>query len=281
MSAEDIKDIVSQTEDLIIEEGAEKGQESTIHLEKEAGNKIFIGNLSYKTTESDLRTLLENIGNITSISMPTRRSYKLGVTRSLGIAFVSFLSGQDAQNAIEQCNQKELLNRKIIVTHANPYHTRSSNRRQRPAKIKTKKMSKKTADGLGFKESSKSKKNMPGINANGTAPGTQKQTDRNVSEGDAKHNQTRSSNRPGVRRTPKGPPADGINSKTTIFVAGLSYDTNDVDLIEWFSAYNPQSAYVALRPLPRYLVARLEARGERRKGRGFGFVTFENEEVGS
>ncbi|EMR10073.1 hypothetical protein PNEG_01824 [Pneumocystis murina B123] len=279
MSAQDIKDIVSQTCDLVIEESSQKNQEFPVSTAKEAGNKIFIGNLSYKTTENDLRTLLGSIGNITAISMPVRRSYKTGISRFQGIAFVSFSSGQDAQNAIEQCNQKELLNRKITVTYANPYQTKPSNRRQRPSKIKTKKMSKKNSDGQDFKEPSKSKKNVSGISANGTTSGTQKQMDRSVSEGDAKHNQTRSSNRSGIRRAPKGPPADGINSKTTVFVAGLSYDTDDVELIEWFSAYNPQSAYVALRPLPRYLVERLAARGERRKGRGFGFVTFENEDM--
>lgn len=279
MSVQDIKDIVSQTCDLVIEESSQKTQEFPESSAKEAGNKIFIGNLSYKTTENDLRTLLGSIGNITAISMPVRRSYKSGIPRSQGIAFVSFSSGQDAQNAIEQCNQKELLNRRITVTHANPYQSKSSTRRQKPSKIKTKKISKKSSDRQDFKETAKSKKNVSGVSTNGTTSGIQKQTDRGVSEGDTKHNQIRSSNRSRVKRAPKGPPADGVNSKTTVFVAGLSYDTDDVELIQWFSAYNPQSAYVALRPLPRYLIERLAARGERRKGRGFGFVTFENEDM--
>ncbi|QSL65878.1 hypothetical protein MERGE_000158 [Pneumocystis wakefieldiae] len=282
MSAQDIKDIICETSELVIEESPQEVQEIQVSTAKETRNKIFIGNLNYRTTENDIRTLLESIGNITTISMPVHRSYRTGATRSQGIAFVSFSSGQDAQNAIEQCNQRELLNRRITVTFANPYQARSSNRRYRPTKPKAKRITKNN-DGQDLKESSKSKKNMSGVNANGTTSASQKQADRGTSsgasEGDTKHNKSRPSNRSGIKRPPKGPPADGVNSKTTVFVAGLSYNTDDVDLKKWFSAYNPQSAYVALRPLPRYLVARLEARGERRKGRGFGFVTFENEDM--
>ena len=38
-------------------------------------------------------------------------------------------------------------------------------------------------------------------------------------------------------------------------------------------------AKIALRPIPRFMVKKLEARGERRKGRGFGFITLASEEL--
>lgn len=50
-------------------------------------------------------------------------------------------------------------------------------------------------------------------------------------------------------------------------------------LKEIFAAYNPVSAKVALRPIPRFMVKKLQARNEPRKGRGFGFVTLANEEM--
>lgn len=49
-------------------------------------------------------------------------------------------------------------------------------------------------------------------------------------------------------------------------------------LKELFAAYGPESAKIALRPIPRYMVRKLQARGEPRKGRGFGFVTLSSEE---
>lgn len=49
-------------------------------------------------------------------------------------------------------------------------------------------------------------------------------------------------------------------------------------LKELFAAYEPSSAKIALRPIPRFMIKKLQARGEARKGRGFGFVTLSSEE---
>lgn len=46
-----------------------------------------------------------------------------------------------------------------------------------------------------------------------------------------------------------------------------------------FAPYDPESAKIALRPIPRFMVRKLQARGEPRKGRGFGFVTLASEEM--
>lgn len=49
--------------------------------------------------------------------------------------------------------------------------------------------------------------------------------------------------------------------------------------MEIFKDYSPSSAKIALRPIPRFMVKKLQARGEARKGRGFGFVTLASEEL--
>src|ERR1700761_19907 len=55
--------------------------------------------------------------------------------------------------------------------------------------------------------------------------------------------------------------------------------TNPIlQLKELFAAYEPSSAKIALRPIPRFMVKKLQARNEPRKGRGFGFVTLASEE---
>lgn len=53
----------------------------------------------------------------------------------------------------------------------------------------------------------------------------------------------------------------------------------ELQLKELFAAYNPESAKIALRPIPRFMVRKLQARNEPRKGRGFGFVTLPSEEL--
>lgn len=50
-------------------------------------------------------------------------------------------------------------------------------------------------------------------------------------------------------------------------------------LKELFNDYQPSSAKIALRPIPRFMIKKLQARGEARKGRGFGFVTLASEEL--
>ncbi|KAI9794124.1 MAG: hypothetical protein M1833_000436 [Piccolia ochrophora] len=82
----------------------------------------------------------------------------------------------------------------------------------------------------------------------------------------------------GRERKQRGPPEDGLPSKTKVMVANLPYDMTEDQLKEKFTAYNPTACKIALRPIPRFMVRKLQARNEPRKGRGFGFVTLESEE---
>jgi len=77
----------------------------------------------------------------------------------------------------------------------------------------------------------------------------------------------------------RGPPSDGVPSKTKVMVANLPYDIDEEKLMEIFKEYAPVSAKVALRPIPRFMVRKLQARNEPRKGRGFAFVTLATEEL--
>lgn len=52
-----------------------------------------------------------------------------------------------------------------------------------------------------------------------------------------------------------------------------------IQLKELFANYEPSSAKIALRPIPRFMVKKLQARNEPRKGRGFGFVNLASEEM--
>jgi len=62
-------------------------------------------------------------------------------------------------------------------------------------------------------------------------------------------------------------------------VTGKPTCADHSQLLEIFKDYSPTTAKIALRPIPRFMVKKLQARGEPRKGRGFGFVTLGSEEL--
>lgn len=79
-------------------------------------------------------------------------------------------------------------------------------------------------------------------------------------------------------RRSSGPPENGVESKDSLFVAGLAPEIQDEELKELFSKYNVVKATVVLRYLPWFVVAKIEQRGEKRHSRGYGFVTLDTTE---
>jgi cold-inducible RNA-binding protein len=77
--------------------------------------RIFVGNLSYQTTESDLTDLFSQAGEVESATIVTDRE----TGRSRGFAFVE-MDNEAARKAIEQFNGYELNGRAINVNEARP-----------------------------------------------------------------------------------------------------------------------------------------------------------------
>lgn len=84
-------------------------------------NKLYVGNLSYDTTEQDLRELFGQSGNIRSVTIPNDRM----TGRPRGFAFVEMETPAEALVAIKACNGKELGGREIKVNEAKPPEARS------------------------------------------------------------------------------------------------------------------------------------------------------------
>ena len=78
------------------------------------GKKIFVGNLSFDTTSSQLESLFSEIGQCESAAVITDRA----TGRSRGFGFVEMASAADAQKAIETLNGRELEGRTINVSEA-------------------------------------------------------------------------------------------------------------------------------------------------------------------
>jgi RNA recognition motif-containing protein len=80
------------------------------------GKRIYVGNLSYDTTEGALRTLFAEYGEIESVSMITDRD----TGRPKGFAFVEMATEQAANAAISALNGKSVDDREIKVNEAKP-----------------------------------------------------------------------------------------------------------------------------------------------------------------
>lgn len=84
--------------------------------------KLYVGNLSYDTSEDQLRNLFVGVGPVVSVTIITDRSSG----RSKGFGFVEMETEQAAQEAIDQLNNHELNDRTIAVSEARPPREHSS-----------------------------------------------------------------------------------------------------------------------------------------------------------
>jgi RNA recognition motif-containing protein len=83
-------------------------------------NKLYVGNLSYGTTEEHLRTLFSQAGTVTSVTLITDRD----TGRSKGFGFVEMSTAAEAQKAINMFHDFEMDNRALVVNVARPREER-------------------------------------------------------------------------------------------------------------------------------------------------------------
>lgn len=79
-------------------------------------NKLFVGNISFKMSEDDLKQLFSQSGNVLSVAIPTDRD----TGRKRGFAFVEMETQESAQAAIDAFNGKTVDGREIVVNPSKP-----------------------------------------------------------------------------------------------------------------------------------------------------------------
>src|SRR5205085_10637200 len=80
------------------------------------GKKLYVGNLAYGVTDSDLQQLFEQHGTVQSAQVIMDRD----TGRSKGFGFVEMGSDDEAQAAITALNGKEVDGRRLTVNEARP-----------------------------------------------------------------------------------------------------------------------------------------------------------------
>ena len=84
--------------------------------------KLYVGNLSYDTSEEELKTLFSNAGKVNSVVLIKDRD----TGQSKGFGFIEMGSQSEAEEAIKILNGKNVNNRQIKVNIARPPETRPS-----------------------------------------------------------------------------------------------------------------------------------------------------------
>jgi cold-inducible RNA-binding protein len=88
-------------------------------------NKLYVGNLSFETTEEDLRELFTPYGTINSLNLISDRD----TGRPRGFGFVEMNTAEEARSAMAALNAREVGGRQIKVNEANDRPPRRSESR--------------------------------------------------------------------------------------------------------------------------------------------------------
>ena len=77
-------------------------------------NRIYLGNLSYEVTESDLEELFKGVGSVRSVEIV----YNRRTHRSKGYGFVDMMGTDEAKRAVEVLHDQFFMGRKLVVSGA-------------------------------------------------------------------------------------------------------------------------------------------------------------------
>jgi len=85
------------------------------------GRKLYVGNLSYESTEEQVKEFFSKAGTVDTVNLIMDREQN----RPKGFGFVEMATDEEAKKAIEQLNEQELDGRKLVVNEAKPMQKRN------------------------------------------------------------------------------------------------------------------------------------------------------------
>jgi RNA recognition motif-containing protein len=84
------------------------------------GTKLYVGNLSFNTTENELQELFSQAGTVQEVTLMQDKF----TGKSRGFAFITMGSDEEAQNAISKFNGQTVEGRPLTVNEARPREPR-------------------------------------------------------------------------------------------------------------------------------------------------------------
>lgn len=199
--------------------------------------RIFIGNIDYKTKRKDIAEFLEGF-EVESIEIPTT-TVKRGeafLRKRMGFAFATLKTKEEAQRAVDTLDQKVIHEREIVVKPARaPSRSRSENQ-SRPRRARKPK-----AEKANNEERVEQDEEPPAV------------------------------------AMKKVPLSEGIPSKDTVVVKNLDEETTVTELREAFADLQPEWVRILRRNLPLHIVKKLKREEIFIKHKGIAFIRFVDE----
>jgi RNA recognition motif-containing protein len=265
--------------------------ESQTSLPVAPSAKVFVGNLSFRTTDQDLQVLFKDCGEIKAGVVVTRGR------RSLGYGFIEFGKLDDAARSVDTMNGKEFMGRALKVELAKDPNDRPSFERTPPEPKQNRKPAEnpipqppRNPQAINLQppqqpqEAGPAKRRRNNRRRRGGNTGAPQDPSQPVLPTQPQQlrppRQPRQPNPPAAPiqnpgdapkqlkppkqpRQPRNPPREKVMSKTTLFVANLPFSVDEALLISLFGGFNVKSAHIV--------------RTRSGRSRGYGFVVFENE----
>ncbi|KAJ1666550.1 hypothetical protein IW140_004603 [Coemansia sp. RSA 1813] len=215
-------------------------------------HKVFVGNLSFSTTEGELKDFFSDVADVVDASIITRGP------RSLGYGFVAFADEATLQKVTAAKNGKELGGRTINVESARPITEESLAAKKEKAANRRRNRKPK---GKGTEETSTGDEKPQRAE--------QDRSDSSPREGKRRPRRFPRRSRNGERAAegsdaaaPAAPKKDTRKpSDTVAFIGNLPFTTTDEELSKLFSDFSISSA-------------RIVVNKKSMRPKGFGFVTF-------
>jgi len=89
--------------------------------------RLYVGNISFKATEDDVKNLFSQMGEVASVRLIKDEA----TGRLRGFGFVEMATKEDAQKAISSLNGTTFMERSIVVNEAKPQERREGRSRER------------------------------------------------------------------------------------------------------------------------------------------------------
>ncbi|KAJ1727741.1 hypothetical protein LPJ61_004419 [Coemansia biformis] len=217
-------------------------------LVEDLPNKVFVGNLPFKTTDEQLKEFFATVGEVAEARVITRGK------RSLGYGFVAFASEESVRKAVEAKDKMEMDGRPINVEEARPMTEDAL--KERADKPAARRRRRRRAARRNENEGDESQA------TEGASSGRQPAVAEAAAGEEEAGDKAEAARRPRQRRFPKKVEAkESAPSDTVVYVGNLPFATTDDELCTLFSAFSVSSAHV--------VVSKKTGRSK-----GFGFVTF-------
>ncbi|ORY22727.1 RNA-binding domain-containing protein, partial [Neocallimastix californiae] len=213
--------------------------------------KVFVGNISFQTTNENLKEFFKSAGEVYDANIIKRGN------KSLGYGFVSYATEAEANKAVEEFNKKELDGRQINVEIA-----KAKNQEERKRYSGRRGYRGRGYRGRGYRRRGGYRGGYRGRRDDGDNNGRPRYRGRGYrGRGRGRYYRRGRYNRYRPRRSQ---PPTGEVSETTIYVANLPFKLDDEELKNAFANYNIESAKVI-----RYKSGR---------SKGFGFIKAKTQE---